>query len=221
MTHLIHSSFAAAGSARFIALVLALSMAAFLPLHAAEKSGKGLLLVCNKGDRTLGIIDPETCRQIATVKEDGVTGHEVVASPDGKRAFVPIYGNSGVGHEGTDGTLIRVIDLEKQAIVGTIDFGKGVRPHCAVIGPRDKMLYVTTEIQNSISIIDAKSLKIVDQIPTGKPESHMLAITSDNKKGYVSNVGSGTVSVLDLANKKVSSIIQISPTRPADQRFGG
>ena len=170
----------------------------------------GLLLVCNKGDHTLGIIDPEAGKQMAVVQEDGVTGHEVVASPDGKRAFVPIYGNSGVGHEGTDGQLIRVIDLDKKAIVGTVDFGKGVRPHCAVMGPKDGLLYVTTELQNAISIIDPVSLKIVDQVPTGKPESHMLAITRDGRRGYTSNVGSGTVSVLDLEHKKVLSIIPIS-----------
>ena len=43
---------------------------------------------------------------VAVVAEDGVTGHEVVASPDGKRAFVPIYGNAGVGRPGTDGRLL-------------------------------------------------------------------------------------------------------------------
>ena len=67
---------------------------------------------------------------MAAVGEDGITGHEVVASPDGKFAFVPIYGNSGVGHAGTDGNLIRVIDLKKQTVIGTVVFGKAVRPLC-------------------------------------------------------------------------------------------
>jgi len=96
--------------------------------HGAEsgnKAARGLLLVANKGDQTLGIIDPVSAHQIATIAENGVTGHEVVASPDGKRAFVPIYGNAGVGKPGTDGQLIRVIDLAKREIVGTIDLGKG------------------------------------------------------------------------------------------------
>ena len=55
------------------------------------------------------------------IEEDGETGHEVAASPDGKRAFVPIYGNSGVGHPGTDGRLLRVIDLGTRRIVGTVE----------------------------------------------------------------------------------------------------
>jgi YVTN family beta-propeller protein len=178
---------------------------------AAPSDSRGLLLVANKGDRTLGIIDPENGRQIAAVAEDGATGHEVAASPDGKRAFVPIYGNSGVGHAGTDGRIIRVVDLEKKEVVGTIDFGKGVRPHCAVFGPKNGLLYVTTELENCVSVIDPQTLKIVDSIPTGSTESHMFAITRDGRRGYTSNVGPGTVSALDLEQKKVSAVIQISP----------
>lgn len=170
----------------------------------------GFLLVDNKGDKTLGIIDPETMRQIAVVEEDGETGHEVVASPNGKLAYVPIYGNSGVGHPGTDGRLLRVIDLASRKIVGTVDFGKGVRPHCAVIGPKNHLLYVTTELENSIAIIDPETLKIIGSVPTDQPESHMLAITSDGHRGYTANVGPGTVSVLDLDAKKVIKVIPIS-----------
>jgi YVTN family beta-propeller protein len=181
-------------------------------LHAADSKSGGMLLVCNKGDKSLGIIDPRAGRQIATVAEQGETGHEVVASPDGKRAFVPIYGNSGVGHPGTDGQLIRVIDLAGQSIVGTFDFGKGVRPHCAVFGPKNGLLYVTTELDNSVSIIDPQSLKLIGTVPTGQPESHMLAITRDGRRGYTSNVGPGTVSALDLEQKKLVTIIPICPT---------
>jgi YVTN family beta-propeller protein len=176
-----------------------------------DTSANGLLLVANKGEHTLGIVDPLAGRQIATVPEDGVTGHEVAASPDGKRAFVPIYGNSGVGSPGTDGRLLRVIDLEQHQIVGTVDFGKGVRPHCAVIGPKNGLLYVTTELDNSVTVIDPATLKIVGTIPTGQPESHMLAITRDGRRGYTANVGPGTVSVLDMVEKKTLKVIPISP----------
>jgi YVTN family beta-propeller protein len=180
--------------------------------ESAASGSQGLLLVANKGEQSLGIIDPVSCRQIASVAENGVTGHEVVASPDGTRAFVPIYGNSGVGHAGTDGQLLRVIDLEKQEIVGTIDFGKGVRPHCAVVGPKNGLLYVTTELEESVTVIDPQTLKIIGSIPTGQPESHMLAITRDGLRGYTANVGPGTVSVLDLEAKKLVTVIHISPS---------
>jgi len=183
-----------------------------IPAEPSRAGSAGLLLVANKGDHTLGIIDPVAGRQIAAVPEDGVTGHEVAASLDGKRAFVPIYGDAGVGKPGTDGRLLRVIDLAKRAVVGTVEFGKGVRPHCAVVGPKNGLLYVTTELDDSVTVIDPRTLKIVGTVPTGQPESHMLAITRDGRRGYTANVGPGTISVLDLERKKVLAVIPVCRT---------
>lgn len=175
-----------------------------------EPGARGILLVTNKVDRTVGIIDPVAGVQLAAVEAGGVTPHEVIASPDGRTAFAPIYGNSGVGKPGTDGQNIAVIDIGSRKVTGSIDFGRGVRPHCALFGPKDGMLYVTTELDNSISIIDPHTLKIVGSVPTGQPESHMLAITRDGRRGYTANVGPGTVSVLDMEARKTITIIPIS-----------
>jgi len=171
----------------------------------------GMLLVANKGDRSLGLIDAAAAKQVATVPEGGVTGHEVIASPDGKVAYVPIYGDSGVGKPGTDGTNMVVIDVASKKVIGNVDFGHGVRPHCPMFGPKNGLLYVTTELDKSVSIIDPRSLKIIGSVPTDQPESHMLAITRDGRRGYTANVGPGTVSVLDLEGKKTLAVIPISP----------
>jgi YVTN family beta-propeller protein len=185
-----------------------------VPLWVAAPIGtspsRGLLLVANKGNQTLGIVDPEAGRELAEIPEGGITGHEVAASPDGRMAYVPIYGNSGVGRPGTDGRTMAVIDLESRRVVKTLDFDKPLRPHNAVFGPRNGLLYVTTELANSITVIDPKSLRIVSSIPTGQPESHMLAVTRDGRRGYTANVGPGTVSAIDLVAKKTLAIIPIS-----------
>jgi DNA-binding beta-propeller fold protein YncE len=180
------------------------------PSRTPIPGGHMYLLVANKAANTLGLIDPDSAKQIATVAESGITAHEVVASSDGKLAFVPIYGNSGVGMPGTDGSAIDVVDLETRRTIQTIKFDRGVRPHCAVIGPKDGMLYVTTELKQSVTVIDPRSLKIVGEIPTGQPESHMLAISSDGTRGYTANVGPGTVSVLDIANRKTLNVIPVT-----------
>ena len=179
---------------------------------SAGGSPTGYLLTANKGDQSLGIIDPIAGKQLAEVPEGGTTGHEVVASPDGRLAYVPIYGNSGVGKPGTNGQNMVVIDIASKKVVGNVDFGHGVRPHCPVFNPKTGMLYVTTEIDQTISVIDPKTLKIIDTVPTGAEESHMLAISKDGRTGYTANVGPGTVSVLDLHAKKVVKIIPISKT---------
>jgi YVTN family beta-propeller protein len=174
-------------------------------------ASRGLLLVANKGDHALGIIDPDAGKQIASIPEGGNTGHEVIASPDGKLAYVPIYGDSGVGKPGSDGANLVVIDIASRKVVGNVDFGHGVRPHCPMIGPKDGLLYVSTELENSITAIDPHSLKIVGQVPTGKPESHMFAITRDGHYAYATNVGSGTISVLDLEGRKTLDVISVAP----------
>src|SRR5213595_96119 len=175
-----------------------------------ERTGRGILLVANKGDRSVSIVEAESGRQVATVAEGGTTGHELAASPNGGIAYVPIYGDSGVGKPGTDGRNIVVIDIGARKVIGNVDFGHGVRPHCAVFGPKDGMLYVTTELDDSVSVIDPRTLKIVGSIPTGQAESHTLAITRDGRRGYTANVGPGTVSVLDLIARKTLAIIPVA-----------
>ncbi|HUO30866.1 MAG TPA: cytochrome D1 domain-containing protein [Bryobacteraceae bacterium] len=182
-----------------------------LTAGGAPPDTQGYLLVANKGDRTLGIIDPAAGKEVAAVPENGVTGHEVIASPHGGTAYVPIYGNSGVGKPGTDGTNMVAIDLASRKIVGNLDFGHGVRPHCAQFGPKDGMLYVSTELDHTISIIDPKTLKIVGSLPTGQAESHMFVISHDGQRAYTANVGPGTVSVIDLKTRKTLHVIPISP----------
>ncbi len=193
-----------------LSLLLVLFAVWGLTAPPASSSARGFLLVANKGDHTLGIVDPETGRQIATVAESGVTGHETAASPDGKTGYVPIYGNSGVGSAGSDGRTLDVVDLATRRVLTTIDFGRPTRPHGAVFGPKNGMLYVTTELSNSVDVIDPRTNQIVAQIPTGQPESHMLAITSDGKRGYTSNVHAGTVSAIDLVARKVIAVIPVS-----------
>jgi YVTN family beta-propeller protein len=146
---------------------------------------------------------------IASVKQSGVTGHEVVASPDGRTAYVPIYGDSGVGKPGSDGRSMDVIDIAARKRVATVDFGGGQRPHHALFGP-DGRLYVTAEVTNSIKVVDPGTNAVVDTIPTGQPESHMLVMSKDGTRAWTSNVGAGTVSAIDVPSKSVAAVIHVA-----------
>lgn len=199
-------------SLRFVALIL-LTMVLVLQGAArssAESDAKGMLLVIEKGAQSLAIVDPAAGQVVASVAENGVTGHEVAASPDGRLAYVPIYGDSGVGLPGSDGRTLVVIDVGAHKISATMDFGHGVRPHFPMFGPKDGLLYVTTELDKTVTVIDPQTLKIIGTIPTGQAESHMLALSHDGKRGYTANVGPGTVSVLDLAARKTLAVIPVS-----------
>src|SRR4051794_33543174 len=129
-----------------------------LPAYGASQ---GTLLVANQKDHSISLIDATAGQQVAAVPENATTGHEVTASPDGKTAYVPIYGNSGVGRPGTDGKEMLVIDIPSQKITGHVDFGHGVRPHCPVFDTKRNVLYVTTELDKTVSVIDPRTLKII------------------------------------------------------------
>ncbi len=172
------------------------------------------LLVVNQGDANVSLIDPASARQIATIDEKttGVHGHEIAASADGHTAFVPIYGSTGVGKPGIDGHDLLVIDLPSRKIVDDVDFGHGVRPHFPVLDPASGLLYITTELDKTVTAFDPRTRKIVGTIPTGQEESHMLALSHDGHRGYTANVGPGTVSVLDMVGRKTLAVIPVAKT---------
>jgi YVTN family beta-propeller protein len=169
-----------------------------------------MLVVANQREHTALLIDPETRQELAKVSV-GVNGHEVAVSPDSRFAYVPIYGNSGVGKPGTDGTTIDVVDLRAHKLVGSIDLGKPLRPHRAEFGP-DGLLYVTAELDKAVDVVDPATRKVVAQIPTGAIESHMIVISPDGRRAYTANVAAGSVSVLDLKQRSLVTVIPVAKT---------
>lgn len=199
--------------------VLVLVGAGLMCAAAAGLAQTGRLLVAEKGEQALGIVDPATGKEIAKVSEGKLPGkdtaHEVTASRDGKLAYVPIYGDSGVGKPGSNGQTMVVIDVASRKIVHTVDFGHPVRPHLPVLGPPVEghpqgLLYVTTELDKAVTVIDPATYKILGEIPTGDAQSHMLTVSHDGRRGYTANVASGTVSVLDLTNRKLLKTIEVA-----------
>ena len=168
----------------------------------------GMLVVANQREHTALLIDPETRQELAKVIV-GVNGHEVAVSPDSHFAYVPIYGNSGVGKPGTDGTTIDIVDLRDHKLAATIDLGKPLRPHRAEFGP-DGLLYVTAELDKAVDVVDPATRKVIAQIPTGAIESHMIVISPDGTRAYTANVAAGSVSVLDLKKRTLVTVIPVA-----------
>jgi YVTN family beta-propeller protein len=168
----------------------------------------GMLVVANQREHTALLIDPETRQELLKVTV-GVNGHEVAVSPDSRFAYVPIYGNSGVGKPGTDGATIDIVDLRDRKLAATIDLGKPLRPHRAEFGP-DGLLYVTAELDKAVDVVDPAIRKVIAQIPTGAIESHMIVISLDGTRAYTANVAAGSVSVLDLKKRTLVTVIPVA-----------
>src|ERR1700738_3112861 len=190
-----------------------------LPTTSAVAQSSGTLLGANQKDHTLSFIDPVTARETFALQEDRITGHEVTTSPDGRTAYLPIYGSAGVGRPGTDGTEMLVIDVPSHKITSVVDFGHGVRPHQPVSDTHRNVLYVSTELDQAITAIDPKTLKILYKIPTGQPESHMFALSHDGRFAYTANVAPSSVSVLDLDTHKTAAIIPLGEPGTRVQRM--
>jgi len=152
----------------------------------AQSTPRRSLLALSKANHTLAIVDPATLKVIARIPV-GDDPHEVVASSDGKTAYVCIYGG-GSFHE------INIIDLVAQKPLGNID----TRP---LYGPHDITFvngkaWFTAEGSKSVGRYDPATGKLDWSMGTGEDRTHMIYVTADGKKIYTTNVSSGTVSIL-------------------------
>src|SRR6266852_5866670 len=170
-------------------------------------SARGLLVVANQMEHTLLIVDPESRRELAKVVV-GVNGHEVTVSKDGRFAYVPIYGNSGVGRPGTDGSTIDVIDLQDHKLAGTIDLGKGLRPHRAEFGP-DGLLYVTAELANAVDVIDLAKRSLITTIPVAKTVQR-ISMSPDGLSVFTHDQDAPRIAVIDTATNKITKWIELA-----------
>ena len=152
----------------------------------AQSTPRRSLLALSKTNHTLAIVDPATLKIIARIPV-GDDPHEVVASSDGKTAYVCIYGGGSL-HE------INIIDLVAQKPLGNID----TRP---LFGPHDITFvngkaWFTAEGSKSVGRYDPATGKLDWSMGTGQDRTHMIYVTADGKKIYTTNVSSGTVSIL-------------------------
>jgi len=145
------------------------------------------LLALSKNDHILAIVDPVTYKVIAKVPV-GPDPHEVIASADGKTAYVS---NTGGGQS----TEINVIDLVAQKPLPNIDTRPLIGPHGLTFS--DGKLWFSAEGTKSVGRYDPKINKVDWSMGTGQERTHMVFVTPDAKKIYTTNVNAGTVSILE------------------------
>lgn len=150
---------------------------------------KPVLVALNKAENTLSIIDPVTMKASAKVPT-GEGPHEVVLSPDGKTAYVSNYGNA------QPGSSISVIDVTTAKEIRKVDVTPLLRPHgLHLIGTK---LYFSAEVNRAIARYDTVANKVDWIMGTGQNGSHMVVASSDQKKFYTANIGSDSVTAIEL-----------------------
>jgi YVTN family beta-propeller protein len=152
----------------------------------AQSTPQRSLLALSKTDHTLAIVDPVTLKLIARIPV-GEDPHEVIASSDGRTAYVSIYGGGSL-HE------LNIIDLVAQKPLLNIDTRPLFGPHGLTFA--DGKAWFTAEGSKSIGRYDPGTGKLDWSMGTGQDRTHMIYVTADGKKIYTTNVSSGTVSIL-------------------------
>jgi YVTN family beta-propeller protein len=161
------------------------------------------LVVLEKQDAQAAVIEPNS----GWVKDRFATDagpHEVVVSRNGEFAVTSNYGDGG-----TRGHTLTVIALLERRRESTIDLSPHERPHGIVFLDRRSTVLVTSETSSAVLEVSLRGLKVERTIPTGAQGSHMIALSLDHKRAYTTNVGSGTVSVLDIEKGELVKQIQV------------
>ncbi len=167
------------------------SLALVSSLQAAPTPANSLL-VLSKGDHMLAIVDPKTLEVVARVPS-GPDPHEVVASSDGKLAFISNYGGGAYN-------TITVVDLVAQKNLPVIDLGPLRGPHGLMFV--NGKVWFTAEAAKVIGSYDPATQKIDWVLGTGQNRTHMVWVSNDAGHVVTSNISSAS---LTFAEKNTRS----------------
>ena len=160
------------------------------------------LVVLNKSEATASLIDLKSGEVVGTVPT-GQSPHEAAASPDGKYVLVTNYGT-----QETPGRSLTLIDVAAKRSIQTIELSDYSRPHGVRWLKDGKTALVTAEANKALLWIDAFEGTVKKVVQTGQEISHMVVASPDGAFAYVANIGSGSVTAIDLAQGKAVQQIE-------------
>lgn len=117
--------------------------------------------------------------------------YDVIKSKDNNIYVTNCYDNS-----------IMKIDLNGEKILGLLKLGKN--PTC--LRRFDGKIYIANSDSNTISVVDESSFSLLEDIAVEERPTD-IRIDRDNKRIFVANGNCYTISIIDLNNKKIKSII--------------
>ena len=172
-----------------------LVVAALVSTRAPALRAQAALIVLNKSDARASLVDITSGKVVATLPT-GDGPHEVAVSPDGLTAVVGNYGAQ------TPGSSLTVLDLRRRAVVRTIDLGQYRRPHGIVWLGDGRRVLVTVEQNRAVLEVDVSAGVVTRSIATDQNGTHMVALAPDGKTAYTANIGSGSVTRIDVESAR-------------------
>ena len=186
-------------------LLITLVVAA-APIASAQVKGlSGTLVVTNKTPSTATVIDVGSGRTLATLPT-GNGPHEIALSSDGRMAVVTDY-------SGQPGKTLTVIDLDSMRVALTIDLGDYRRPHGITFLAGDSLVAVSSEASRNVLVVNVVAGQVRKVIPTQANGSHMVAVAADGSHAFTGNIGSNSISEIDLSRGQFVRSIDV-PAQP-------
>jgi YVTN family beta-propeller protein len=169
------------------------------------------LLVLEKSDEKLAIVNPASLKVVARVPS-GAAPHEVVASSDGKFAYISNYADQ----RGAQKT-ISVVDLMSQRDMAPVDLGALRAPHGLAYA--DGKVYFTAEANKVIGRYDPATSQVDWVLGTGQNVTHMIALSKDEKAIFTANIGSNTICDIEPGAGRNGWIVNVIPVGKGPEGF--
>jgi DNA-binding beta-propeller fold protein YncE len=164
----------------------------------------GRLIVTTERSQTLTIVDTHNDDRVSAVRTDQQGSHMVAVSPDKRFAYTA---NIPAG-------TVTALDLQESRKLR--DLQVGGRPEGIALTDRGRMLWVGDLQSPRVQVYDTQSFERVAEIETGPVPIRVLA-SPDERWVVTSNIGNGSLTVIDAAMRRVVREIAVSGTHEAGQ----
>jgi YVTN family beta-propeller protein len=105
-----------------------------------------------------------------------------------------------------------LINVPQARVVGRIDLGPESRPHSVLFHRDGRRAVVTMQNSDRIALIDVDGMKVTRTFPTGGREGHMVRLSPDGARAYVTSRGAkGPLSVIYLEEDRPPVVIPTGP----------
>lgn len=168
-----------------------------LPSYKIRTSGK--LYIVSKLSRDVQVFNLSTGKEIAEIPID-MLSYEAITTIDGNHVVITNYGSS-------DSNLVKIINTKTNKIEKEINANGNLRANGIVAYPEPNKIALIDYFKNNLLVLNIKTERIEKQVPTKQKKSHLLVIHPNKPIAYVTNINSGSVSIIDLNLNQVIKII--------------
>ena len=191
--------------------VLLVSVILWLPAFTHATSSIGItpdgttVFVVNPDSGSVSAIDTVSATMLAEL----IVGRDprmLTVGPAGQRLYVTSQASA----------TLTILETHPFSVLTKLRVGP--EPYGVVADPNSRLVYVAASGADRIDIVDTELAQVVDTIPV-QPRPKGLALFNDGTRLYVTHFLSGAVSVIDMTDRSVRTVITTGPESNMAQRI--